>query len=167
MFNCPSAETPRPLTQARRRLPIAAAVAVVLLVAIAGAYLVFDHAAERAKRHACAKTLSSIGQAMLLYQQENRSEFPATLAVLLEPVGASELLVCPWSKNTHLYWAGGLKPGAPPDTVIACEPVGSHPGGAHVLFADAHIEFVSNNKLKTIIAELQSGHNPPRAEMVK
>ena len=51
--------------------------------------------------------------------------------------------------------------------VIAYEPLGHHGDATNFLYADGHTDFVRGPKARRIIAELEAGQNPPRAEKIR
>jgi prepilin-type processing-associated H-X9-DG protein len=65
---------------------------------------------------------------------------------------------------SYIYLAGSFDKTAPPDAVFAYEPLSNHDGdGTNVLYGDGHVSFLNRQEALRLIAELQSGHNPPRA----
>jgi hypothetical protein len=69
---------------------------------------------------------------------------------------------------SYIYCAAGLGPASSPDAVVAYEPLCNHEGSYMcVLFASGKVDMIYNVRAAKLIAELQAGHNPPRAEMLK
>ena len=66
----------------------------------------------------------------------------------------------------HLH-RQGLTNAAGADTVVTYEPLTNHGDGMEVLYADAHVDFQNAVAARKIVAELQGGRNPPRAEKIK
>src|SRR5439155_4844755 len=71
----------------RRGVKWADAAAVIVLMLLLGGYTVaqVQRAQEMANRVRCASNLRQIGQAMLLYSNENRGAYPRTLMDLDKP----------------------------------------------------------------------------------
>jgi prepilin-type processing-associated H-X9-DG protein len=139
----------------------------------------------------CGSNLRQIGQAILMYANENHGNFPASFQQLIETQEiASSVFICDFSNDTmangpttqaiafnlmsggHLsyeYAGKGMSTSTvPPDTVIAYDRPGNHAAvnlDVHVLFGDGHVERVSPDTLAHIISELGAGHNPPRANI--
>ena len=147
-----------------------------------------NRAREQANRVKCASNLRQIGQAVQLYANANRGQFPDTVEKVMTHLDLpSEVFVCPSSSDTpapgvdaktragnlskggylsYVYVGKGL--GWTPDNtklsklVLAYEPLANHSnGGINVLFADGHVEFVPAGQAKQFIADLQAGKNPP------
>jgi prepilin-type processing-associated H-X9-DG protein len=143
-----------------------------------------NRAREQANRVKCASNLRQIGLAVQLYANNNKGSFPPDLPALF---GAgllqSNVLICPSTNHTaapgtpsfqlgkdlsYVYVGKGLNFTAQSSVIIAYEPPSDHtPGqptgqksGGNVLFADGHVEFVTD--LSSVISELKTGHNPPR-----
>jgi prepilin-type processing-associated H-X9-DG protein len=69
---------------------------------------------------------------------------------------------------SYVYLGKGLSPATVPATrVIAYEPLGHHGDATNFLYGDGHVEFVRGPKARKIIAELEAGQNPPRAEKIR
>jgi prepilin-type N-terminal cleavage/methylation domain-containing protein/prepilin-type processing-associated H-X9-DG protein len=129
-----------------------------------------NRARETANRVKCASNLRQIGQAILMYANENRGAFPDTLDRVLatQDLTAAEF-VCPSSQDspapgaTNQAQAANLSKGghlsyvyvgkgmtskilSSPNvatTVVAYEPLTNHRNdGTNVLYADGHVEFV-------------------------
>jgi prepilin-type processing-associated H-X9-DG protein len=168
-------------------------IVVLLLMAIGGGYLFFvdlPRAREQAHLKRCHKQLQAIGQAMMLYANENRGSFPGDLKrVIITQDITSSIFICPSSNDTRAQGenlqaiardllAGGhcsyvyvgnssLHWSMPENLVLAYELPGHHPTGSHILFGDLHVELVSPATTEKMLAELKTGHNPPRAEKLQ
>jgi hypothetical protein len=69
---------------------------------------------------------------------------------------------------SYVYCAAGLNVAAPSDTVFAYEPLQNHAGaGTWAILVDGRAKYISAAQIKVFVVELESGHDPPRAEMVK
>jgi prepilin-type processing-associated H-X9-DG protein len=140
----------------------------------------------------CASNLRQLGQACLLYANENKGVYPPSLReVLLTQDITSAILICPSSNDSpaygpttqavadnldeedghlsYLYFGKGFTSETLNATVIlACEPPSNHPtdGGANILYGDGHVAWVTASLATAIISELKAGHNPPRPEVL-
>ncbi len=161
-------------------------VLVVPLLLIAILLPGLNKAYETANRIKCASNMRQIGQAMLLYANENQNVYPDSFGPLLEtqditarvflcpsttdkaPTGTSQQVVAAIDSGTagsYLYFGKGLDPSAGPTTVLVTEPVSNHTNGGNVLYGDGHVAFATN--LAQIIADLKAGKNPPTPASMK
>ena len=155
-------------------------VPLVLVIAILLPSL--NKARETANRIKCGSNMRQIGQAMLLYANENDGVYPATVGPLLltEPIPPKTFL-CPSTNDalpggtpqqqiaaldagtagSYLYFGKGLTDTAGASTVLLTEPPTNHGkgDGGEVLFGDGHVEYRQN--LQKMIDELKAGQNPP------
>lgn len=144
---------------------------------------------EREFRPKCAANLKAIGQALVEYAIDHGGQFPPSLAVVLEfPDMDSSVFVCPATKDTpataattqhiveelskpghlsYIYLGATLRASETLPAVLVYEPLGNHGHGLNALYADGTVEFVDRSYAEAFLAELHSGHNPPRAEMLK
>jgi len=121
-----------------------------------------NHARETANRVKCASNLRQIGQAILLYSNDNRGAYPPDLGTLIKTEDiTAQVFCCPdtntkppsdltpdqtadWvNKNSdYIYIGSNLKMGADPTIVVCYEKEGDHGhDGMNILFADGHVEF--------------------------
>jgi prepilin-type processing-associated H-X9-DG protein len=142
-----------------------------------------SRARETANRIKCASNMRQIGQALLLYANNNHGQYPPRLEdVLLDGNVVPQVFVCPTTNDTPApgttvqqqaaaLSAGGhesyiyvpnLNSSVSPDTVLLYEPPTNHGSGSNILFGDGHVEFDPQTRAAAIIAELQAGFNPPR-----
>jgi predicted Zn finger-like uncharacterized protein/prepilin-type processing-associated H-X9-DG protein len=145
----------------------------------------FSRAREGAHRVQCASNMRQIGQALLLYANENNGAFPDDLAPLLITQDiTSEVFVCPSSTDTpsspgstpqqqaanlhagghlsYIYVGKGLTNSTRADTVLLLEPLSNHNnGGINILWCDGHVSFHMKAEAQKIIADVQAGKNPP------
>jgi prepilin-type processing-associated H-X9-DG protein len=143
-----------------------------------------NRARETANRVKCASNMRQIGQAILLYSNSNRGVFPPRLEDLLrtQPIDAS-IFVCPSGDDTtapgtsgpgqasslsagghlsYVYVGQKLNSSASVEAVVLYEPLTNHRDGANFLFADGHVEFMTNSAASAMIKQLEAGQNPPR-----
>jgi hypothetical protein len=135
-------------------------------------------------RGRCSSNLRSIGQAVQMYANENRGNFPPDFATLLLTQDlTSEIYVCFATNDTratgpttqaiadqlsagghvsYVYVGRGLTLKSPADAVVAYEPAANHGKAGCVLYADGHVNWVKAAQMKKLVDELNAGHNPPR-----
>jgi hypothetical protein len=161
---------------------------------------------ESANYIRCAANLKAIGNAMLLYADANKGQYPDSLSALLLAPGnliTRDELICSDTRDgpapgpttaqaaenlgalgmpdqyatavtrppqhlSYIYAARGLTPHATVEYVLVYEPLSNHRvKNIYVLYGDGHVDAVPEAEAQKFIAELQSGHNPPRPEMLK
>jgi prepilin-type processing-associated H-X9-DG protein len=143
-----------------------------------------NRARETANRVKCASNMRQIGQALLLYANDNHGQYPPRLEdlVLNENI-LSSTFVCPSSNDSaapgstpqamaaslssggheSYIYVPNLNSAVSSDTVVLYEPLTDHNNaGMNVLFGDGHVEFDTRQTASGMIAELQAGFNPPR-----
>jgi prepilin-type processing-associated H-X9-DG protein len=114
---------------------------------------------EVADRVKCAANERSIGQAILLYCNDNQGQYPPDLVALVKNEDITTgIFVCPSSNDTpatspdsllsgghcsYIYLGQRLTTSADPTTVVLYEDPGDHGDGVNMLFADGHVEFVA------------------------
>jgi len=139
-----------------------------------------NRAHESANRVKCASNLRQIGQACLLFANENRGRYPADIAEMVrtQDIGAV-VFTCPsagddlpaevraapldaqakWAmEHGHYVYLGAGKMGnaLTPDTVVAYERDENHDGdGMNMLFGDGHVEWVMMPRARQLIEEQQ------------
>jgi predicted Zn finger-like uncharacterized protein/prepilin-type processing-associated H-X9-DG protein len=155
----------------------------------------FHRANETANRVKCASNLRMIGQAILMYSNDNRGQYPPTPDLLLltqdiqpdafccpstndKPVTGDQVqqakkqpnttpLLVP-GKSSYVYWGKGLTNNASAEAVVVYEDSANHDDeGGNFLFGDGHVEFEDKAHADAIVAELKSGNNPPRWKVVQ
>jgi prepilin-type processing-associated H-X9-DG protein len=142
---------------------------LVLLLPLSIAILLpsLNKARETANRAKCASNMHQIGLAILLYQNDNRQEYPPDLTTLWknEQLNGS-VFVCPSSNDTpattpdqlnsggHLSYVY-IKPtttSADANTVVLYENSTDHAGdGMNMLFGDGHAEWESAANAKQLV----------------
>lgn len=112
----------------------------------------------------CASNLRQIGQGCVLFANDHEGCFPVSFAELLKsedispavfacpnmstPVPATVPSDWPDTCGDYAYVGAGLRTDAPPEVIVAYEPVSNHAGrGSNLLFADGHVEFVARAEL--------------------
>jgi predicted Zn finger-like uncharacterized protein/prepilin-type processing-associated H-X9-DG protein len=141
-----------------------------------------NRARETANRVKCASNLRQIGQALLLYGNDNRGVYPPDFPpLLLTQDITSEVFVCPSTDATpaapggtpqqaaaalHQHCTYVYLPGhnynASAETVIAYEPITNHDGdGSNFLYGDGHVSFETKQTAAAMIKSLEAGQNPP------
>jgi prepilin-type processing-associated H-X9-DG protein len=135
--------------------------------------------------------MRQIGQAMVLYANENRGAYPPSAdELLLTQDITTEVFICASSDdqkanqnagtatmiadfhkpghNSYVYVGNGLTTSASADAILLYEPLTDHSGdGCNFLFSDGHVEFESKGYAQAMINELQAGHNPPRPTVMR
>jgi hypothetical protein len=138
-------------------------------------------------REKCQSNLMRIGQAILLYTNDNHGQYPDTFERLLanEDYITSADFVCPETNDTpaqgattqavadglnggghlsYIFVGSGLSAAtATANTVVAYEPLSNHKAGKagmNVLFGDRHVEFIEAGRAKAIIAKTAAGVFP-------
>lgn len=107
----------------------------------------------------CHTVLSGMGKAMLIYANDHEDKWPPRLETLVEKAEYSRSgLICPAMRNRPEYESyvyrgadtGGVSVDA--ELIIVHDRVGNHEGGRHVLFADSHIEWVTEARFAELVA---------------
>jgi prepilin-type processing-associated H-X9-DG protein len=131
---------------------------------------------ETANRVKCASNERQIGQAILLYCNDNRGKYPPDLGTLVKTEDITpEVFVCP-SGNTqvppgltgdkavawvnehsdYIYVGKGLTISGPPDRIVLYEKLTDHGhDGVNMLYGDGHVEFQSMPQAQQMINQLQ------------
>jgi hypothetical protein len=182
------------LLQARRRaVPRRHAIALALCLCLIAGYWVTSPLRPVARGHPaytrCGSNMRELGLAMIMYSNENRGQFPPSLGVLLLTEDVTwQVFVCPANSGwldaatmeeipaqidarygifTYVYLGAGLTNNVSPDTIVMHEPLSNHGGVFNILRADARVELWPRKKMEKMLAELEAGHNPPRAELLE
>lgn len=123
--------------------------------------------------------MRQIGQALLLYANENEGRYPAALEPLLLTQDITpDVFCCPSSYDTpapgasveersnallqgvhlsYIYLGHEKGAQAPADAVILYEPLANHDGdGMNILFGDGHVEFVDAQTAQKLIRDATS-----------
>jgi prepilin-type processing-associated H-X9-DG protein len=116
-----------------------------------------NRAREIANRVKCAANERSIGQAILLYENDFHGQYPPDLVTLAKTESVPlSVFVCPSSNDTpasspdtlmsgghcsYVYLGKGLTSQSDPITVVLCENSSDHDKGGNLLYADGHVEF--------------------------
>ena len=115
----------------------------------------------------CSTVLSGMGKAMLIYANDHEDKWPPKLETLVEKAEYSRSgLICPAMRHRPGYesyvYRGVDTEGVWVDAelIIVHDRAGNHRGGRHVLFADSHIEWVTEARFAELVArdnELRRG----------
>jgi prepilin-type processing-associated H-X9-DG protein len=126
----------------------------------------------------CASQLKEIGNAILMYCNENRGNYPPDFGALIksEPINP-EVFICPgdgawvptgltkdqtalWvnQNSSYLYLGDGLTSDSDPAFIVAYDKDGTYHHGVNVLYADGHID---NDELANVRLYVLH-HNPPK-----
>lgn len=142
-------------------------------------------ARQTANQVACASQLKSLGSAILLYSNEYRGVYPASLDQLyLSQDIPPEVFVCPSSNDTeatganpqaiakdltagghlsYVYLGKGMNNSVSANTIIAYEPLSNHGTGSNFLFGDGLVRFILSAQAAPMIRQVEAGQNPPNA----
>jgi prepilin-type processing-associated H-X9-DG protein len=140
---------------------------------------------EAANRAKCHANMSQLGQAMLMYANANKGEFPDKLEDLLttDPTIDRNVFICPDDDKTapsgsvqiaaqgiasgkncsYIYVGSGVTASDPPDTVLLYEPLSLHhqyQAGMNVLFADGHVAALNVSDGQAIVDQQAAGTRP-------
>jgi competence protein ComGC len=114
-------------------------------------------AREVAKRAVCAANMRGIGQAVMIYANDNRGAFPADFQALIsDGTCTPKQFICPSSGHVvpacDYFYVAGLTDKDPANWIVAFEDPADHHGeGANVLRLDGTVAFLKEapNKLFT------------------
>lgn len=138
----------------------------------------------------CQSNLRLLGQAILMYANDNCGRYPDHIEKLLVEEIIPDVFVCPSSNDTpavvrpttqatganlisgghlsYIYVGSTFTTSVSDNAIVAYEPLSNHGGdGSNVLFGDGHAEFFQPPMMTKLLAELSAGQNPPRAEKLK
>jgi hypothetical protein len=114
------------------------------------------------------------------YASKNNGTLPPTLQAMqppsstLSPSQFSRLLICPVNSAPYIYVGRGMRLSSPaPGTILIYEAPGNHKdlrsrkSAMVVGYADGSVRLIETPQADNIVAELQSGHNPPRPEKIR
>ena len=127
-------------------------------------------AREPANRVKCSSNVRQIGQAILLYANDNGGNYPDMLEQVLATQDiTAECFVCPSSNDekapgdtpqemaknlsaghhlSYIYLGKALTTHSPPETPVLYEPIDNHDNdGSNVLFVDGHVEWFNRKEL--------------------
>ena len=123
-----------------------------------------NRARETANRVKCGSNMRQMGQAILLYANENRGKYPPDLGTLIKTQDVTaEVFMCPsahdptqplaamnldekakWvnENSDYVYVGKGMTSAANAETIVLYEKPDAHGGqGMNMLYADGHVEF--------------------------
>ncbi len=159
-----------------------------LMIALVALWCGFVVKKERATAHRqlCASQLISLGQAILLYCNENRGHLPQSWReIYLTQDATAGVFVCPASDDvpadgdnadaraqqliadghcSYQYLGGGNIKDLTPDIVLAVEKPFHHGSdfGANVLFGDGRVRHMTGAASKQIVDAISRGERPVR-----
>jgi hypothetical protein len=173
-----------------RRLPAWVGVIVAVIVIALAALIItlmINHTANsqsRLEQVRCNSNLRQVGQAMLIYANENKGSYPPGFAALISNGWDPDLFVCPASNDSsaraattqqalaeftkpghcsYVYLAGNASTLMPANFVLVYEPLEIHGGrGAHFLTRDGEVKWCDEHEAASIIGQLKAGVNPPK-----
>jgi prepilin-type processing-associated H-X9-DG protein len=109
-------------------------------------------ARSTARRVACSSNLRQIGLGLTVYKTE-RGRWPERLAALSpDYLQGAAVFRCPTDPHPErteggvpmsYRYVGRLRPQLEPEVILVFDKRGNHPDGRNVLFADTHVEFLS------------------------
>jgi hypothetical protein len=144
-----------------------------------------SRAREMANRVKCAANLKQIGNAAMMYANDNYGAYAPSIEGLVE-YGIPAIFVCPACNDTPAVAAGTPKATAAnvlagghlsyvyvgkgltsrtarANAIVAYEPLTNHRNqGMNVLYGDSSVQWLTLPQANAALAELQAGHNPPR-----
>lgn len=126
----------------------------------------FARAREMAKRTVCSSNLQNIGNALVLYANENDDKLPPDLDTLIDKGElSSKEVLCPSATEDYEHYIYIPVPtlnDMGPDTPIVLEDPENHGGeGGNVLFGDTHVEWVQGSRLERMLEDAGAEIPPP------
>ncbi len=120
-----------------------------------------------AREAVCKNNLKQIGLAMAIYANDFEDRFPPTLDDLV-PLYVTErmLFQCPSDPSDDPDYVGyvyvpGFRVGVDATTMVLFDKKGNHAEGRNVLFADGHVELMTEEAFQQRWANQQEEHNHP------
>jgi hypothetical protein len=170
-----------PGTKPARRVPWMMIVVSVFALAGTGAMLLpamGKSCACVSKRVQCGSNEHQILRFISDYAQNHQGAAPPSLDLLRDDFAAStsaaEVFHCPEGKEDYVYVGFGINVNLNrSQTILLYEPPTNHKdpktgkGAMNVGYVDGAVRTIVQPQADKIIAELKSGHNPPREEMIK
>jgi prepilin-type processing-associated H-X9-DG protein len=141
-----------------------------------------NRAKETANRVKCASNMRQIGQAMLIYANDNKGKFPDDLGSCLIEGLDPDAFTCPsgnvalppnakqmkhedlaaWinQHSPYTYVGKGKNSNAPADEVMLYENLDDHKDGGNFLYGDGHVEYLSRQGYDQEVQKIQQGQKP-------
>jgi prepilin-type processing-associated H-X9-DG protein len=184
--NQPIIDTQNPRTKIRKPIFILKFILQRLaIIALLYFGLVFfiNRAYEHEHRAKCSRNLSCLGQAVMLYMADNKTLPESFLNLTFQCDISPEVYICPGSGDiaaspnnlsditqkpghcSYIYIAKGQTLQWMDDYshILAYENPKNHDNeGAHVLYADGSVKWLTSQEISNVISELEAGFNPPR-----
>ncbi|MCF7973720.1 MAG: hypothetical protein K9N55_07885 [Phycisphaerae bacterium] len=112
------------------------------------------------ERMGCAKNLSWIGKAILIYANDYNDQLPPNLNTLIEKAEMTEKgLICPGSgqKDSYGYCGDGLDTSCEPTIIVAYDKKGNHAEPfRNVLFLDSHVEWIEEERFQALMVKVNT-----------
>jgi prepilin-type processing-associated H-X9-DG protein len=148
-----------------------------------------NRARETANRVKCASNMRQIGQAMLLYSNENKGKYPQDLGTLIKTQDiTADVFVCPSGDTTippeirgaglekaaewvnansdYVYLGKGFGNTAPADQVMLYEKPDAHDrDGMNMLFGDGHVEWQTMPGAQRLLEQQKVKIGPKEGEL--
>ncbi len=122
----------------------------------------------KAMRAVCASHLRTIGQAAMVYANDNDGDFPPALQMLIDN-GSCEArhLLSPLSRHVEpacdYSYVTGLTKRDPANWIIAfADPAYRDGDGANVLYLDGHVEYVKEPKFSQELQRFKAAYEKTR-----
>lgn len=122
-------------------------------------------------RQLCGTVLSGMTKGMLIYANDHADKWPPSLETLVDTVEYPRSdLICPAMRHRPQYESyvyRGVDTGGvwvEPMIIVVHDRAGNHKGGRHVMFADSHVEWVTEERFAELVArdnELRRGRGFP------
>lgn len=150
------------------------------IVLLLGVLILFLPAIGEGPRPAslrCGYNLQQVMVVIGIYAAQNQGAFPPSLQLLSTQAPASShpmLFHCPGGSGAYVYLGTGMNlQTVTKDAILIYEPLSNHQNpntgkmAMNILYGDGRVQLTYSPLADKIIAELNAGHNPPRAEKIR